>query len=60
MLNFESLAVRGDGGDAEGDANTNIAENQFIQNGVGLLRTQPLRIENGFGIIEGYVRLLRG
>ena len=58
--NFDSLAIRGDGGDAGGDANTNVAEsNQLIHHGVDLFRVHPLRVENGFSIVKDYDHLLR-
>jgi hypothetical protein len=51
--NFESFETRGDGGDAGGHANTNVAEpGQLIHNGVDLLRARPLWIENGFGALS--------
>jgi len=40
---LEDLAIRGDGGDAGGDAKTNVAElGQFIHSCVNLLRTHHL------------------
>jgi len=55
----ESLAVRGDGGDAGGDAKTNVVEPaQFVHSAIYLLPARPLRIENGFSILEDDGHLL--
>ena len=49
----ESLAVSRDGGDTRSDAKTNVVgPTQFANNSVYLLSVHPLRVENGFCIIE--------
>jgi len=56
---LEYLAVGGDGGDARGNAKTDVAEpSQLVHNRADLLCTWPLGIENGFCIVEDYYHLL--
>ena len=58
---LDNLAARGDGGDARGNAKTDVAEpSQLIHSGVDLLRTHPLGVEDGFSIVEDHEHLLRG
>ena len=61
MSGFRGSRNRGDGGDTGGDAKKNVAEpSQLIHRGVDFLRTRPLWIENGLGIIKDYDHRLRG
>jgi hypothetical protein len=49
----QTLAARRDGGDARGDAQTNVAAaTQLLHHGIDLLGFRSLRVENGFGVVE--------
>ena len=55
----EGLAVERDGGDARGDAQTNVVKpSEFIHISVNFLRARLLQTENGFCVVEDYDYLL--
>ena len=55
---IEGLAIGRNGGDTRCETETNVGElAQFLQYSVDLPRVRPLRVEDGFCVIEEYNHL---